>query len=121
MDFIRAITNDEDILLDEDVEKFLTELMELSDEELLDEDSWARIEKRVEGRELALYRFLVGASNLMGTKKFLELAREGKSIPSPYVKAYLPALEIFDDIVRAGPSFLQVLRVLHKRAQKVNK
>ena len=121
MDFIRALNNDEEILLDEDVEKLLDELMELEDMDLLDEDVWARIDKRVQGRELALYKYIVGASRLMGTKKFLELAREGKSIPGTFVKAYQPALEILDDIVTAGPSYVQVLKVLHKRAQRERK
>jgi hypothetical protein len=57
----------------------------------------------------------------MGTKKFLELAREGKSIPGTFVKAYQPALEILDDIVTAGPSYVQVLKVLHNRAQRERK
>jgi len=29
-----------------------------------------------------------------------------------------PAIEMLDDIVSAGPGFVQLLRVLHKRAQK---
>ena len=69
-------------------------------------------------QDIALYRYLVGADNLMQTKKFLELAKDGKSIPSSMVKAYLPAIKMLDDIVQGGPSFVQGLRTLQKRAQK---
>ena len=68
-------------------------------------------------RDLAFYRFIVGANNLMLTKNFLELAKQGKSVPGSFVKGYLPAIEMLDDIVTAGPGFVQMLRVLHKRAQ----
>jgi hypothetical protein len=69
-------------------------------------------------QDIALYRYLVGADNLMQTKKFLELAKDGKSIPSSMVQAYLPAIKMLDDIVQGGPSFIQGLRTLQKRAQK---
>ena len=72
----------------------------------------------VTGPELSYYRFLVGARNLVGTKKFLELARSGNSIPSTFVKQYLPAIKVIDDIVKAGPGYVQMLRSLQKRAKK---
>ncbi len=72
----------------------------------------------VTGQELSMYRFLVGARNLVGTKKFLELAKDGKSIPSTFVKQYLPAILIIDNIVKAGPGYVQMLRSLENRAKK---
>ena len=54
----------------------------------------------------------------MMTSKFLELAKNGKSIPSSMVKAYLPAIELLDDIVQAGPGYIQLLKTLQKRAKK---
>lgn len=68
--------------------------------------------------DIALYRYLVGNDNLALTKKFLEHAKDGKSIPSNMVQAYLPAIKMLDDIVQGGPSFIQMLRALHKRAKK---
>ena len=70
------------------------------------------------GKELSLYRYLVGARNLVGTKKFLELAKNGQSIPSTFVKQYMPAVEMIDDIVKAGPGYVQMLRSLQKRAKQ---
>jgi len=34
------------------------------------------------------------------------------------VQAYLPAIEMIDDLVQAGPAYVQQLRALHKRAKK---
>lgn len=68
--------------------------------------------------DLALYRYLVGDKNLALTKKFLEAAKDGKAASASMVNAYLPAIEILDDIVKAGPAFVQNLRTLHSRAKK---
>lgn len=122
MDFLRAIINEEkDLILDEDVQQFLEEIESLSDEDLLDESVWDRIEQRVENRDLVFYRYIVGTEKLMLTKKFLELAKAGKSIPAPMVKAYQPAVELIDDIVTAGPAFTRLLLVLQKRAKNSRK
>ena len=54
----------------------------------------------------------------MLTKKFLELAKNGQSVPSTFVKQYMPAIEMIDDIVKAGPGYVQMLRSLQKRAKQ---
>ena len=140
MDFIRSIVNQSTIVTDDEVDKFLQELniideprytarewavMEgghsIDDDAVvdhLDEDAFDRIAKRVAERDIIYYRPIVGAENLMRARLFLELAKDGKNIPSAYVKGMQPAIEMLDDIVSAGPGFVQLLRVLHKRAQK---
>lgn len=118
MDFIRALINNEEILTNAEAEQILEELEQLDDEDLLSEAAWARIEKRVTNRNLALYSLLVDKDKLMLVKNFVELARLGKSIPSPMVKAYQPIIEMIDDIVTAGPGYVQMLKVLHKRAKR---
>jgi hypothetical protein len=70
------------------------------------------------GRDLQMYRYFVGTQNLQLTKKFLELAKQGKPIPAPMVQAYLPAIKMLDDIVKAGPSFVSSVRNTHNRAKK---
>jgi len=139
MDFIRSIVNESDLITDADVDKFLEDLAILDEPRYtarewammegghdvadaidavhINEDAFDRIAKRVENRNLINYRLIVGAENLMRVKLFLELAKEGKNIPSAYVKGMQPAIEMLDDIVSAGPGFVQLLRVLHKRAQ----
>jgi hypothetical protein len=34
------------------------------------------------------------------------------------VQAYMPAIQMIDDIVQAGPAAVQQLRALHKRAKR---
>ena len=121
MDFIRSIVNNEDLLTDQEVEQFLEQLEQLEDLEQMDEAALDRVLRRVETRDLALYRLLVGSRDLMLLKKFLDLAREGKSIPSTMVKAYQPVIELIDDIVTSGPGYVQLLRALRKRAKTTRK
>lgn len=118
MDFIRSLVNEEEILTDEDINKFLDDLEQLENLDQIDEDAWARIEKRVTSRELSLYAFLVDRDKLMLVKKFVELSRDGRSIPATMTKAYQPIIEMVDDIITAGPSYVQLLKVLHARAKK---
>lgn len=73
------------------------------------------------GPDLIAYRLIVGSKNLMMAKKFLELAKDGKSIPSNMVQAYMPAIQLVDNIVKGGPSFIQMLRVLENRAKNSTK
>jgi len=74
-----------------------------------------------QGRDLAMYRYIVGGSNIVATKRFIDLALNGKSIPGSLVQAYLPAIKMIHDIVKAGPSFVSVLKALQSRAQKSRK
>jgi hypothetical protein len=67
---------------------------------------------------LILYRYLVGTGNLAMAKRFLMLAQNGQSIPKNAVQAYLPIIDMIDDLVQAGPAYIQQLRALHKRAKK---
>jgi hypothetical protein len=68
-------------------------------------------------KNMALYRYLVGDKNIMMTRRFIENAKDGKAASANMVQAYMPAIEMLDDIVQAGPSFIQNLRALHKRAK----
>ena len=72
-------------------------------------------------RELMFYRYIDGPRNLVGTKKFLDMAKQGKSVPSPFIQAYLPAVKMLDDIVKAGPGYITMLRALQKRALQSKK
>jgi len=72
-------------------------------------------------RDYVFYRYLVGTENIMLVKGFLELAAQGKPIPSNMVKAYLPAIKALDDVVRAGPSYISMFRSIQNRAKKTLK
>jgi hypothetical protein len=71
-------------------------------------------------RDLLLYRYIVGSKNLAQTRMFLKLAQQGNSIPSTAVKAYQPAIKMLNDIIQAGPGFVQQLRLLHNRSVDKN-
>ena len=75
----------------------------------------------LESKDLINYRFLVGTKNLMQAQRVVQLASRGASVPSNFITAYLPIIKMVHDIVRAGPAFINQLRVLHKRAQKSTK
>jgi hypothetical protein len=72
----------------------------------------------VTAEDLVVYRMLVGTKNMAMAKKFLELAKDGKPIPQQFVQSYLPIIELVDDIVKAGPGYVQLLRQLQIRAKK---
>jgi len=74
-----------------------------------------------DARDISLYRYLVGVDNLMKTKNFLDLAKQGRSVPAQFVQGYTPAIKIVDDIVQAGPAYINLLRSLHQRAKKARK
>lgn len=95
-------------------------------EKKLDEDAWAnirarRIDRLQDGRKVALYGYLVGVENTMKTKNFVELANNGKGIPSSFVRGYYPIVELIDDIVDAGPAYISMLKNLHQRAKRSRK
>jgi len=75
----------------------------------------------MKGTDLALYRYVVGANNLHMTKQFVEHVKHGKATNSAMNQAYLPAVKMLDDIITAGPAYIQQLRALHKRAKKGRK
>lgn len=130
MDFIRSITNNETLILNEDYDNLLseierediTQLNNTVEDEMpnvnVNEDALDRVVNRAKNRDIAFYRSIVGTSNLLLTKKFLELAEDGKGISSPIVKGYYPAIEMIDDIVKAGPAYVELLKALHARAKK---
>lgn len=92
-------------------------------ESYLDETAWEDIRARRIGRlsdqkRIALYGYLVGIENAARAKRFIEEAERGNSIPANFVKAYMPIIEMIDEIVESGPGGIQLLRQLHKRVKK---
>ena len=113
---VRAKLRSSDII--EDFEKFAS-IKNLEKASVIDpEPTISTPDLSTTGAELALYRYLVGDRNLALTKKFLEQAKDGKAASANMVAAYLPAIKMIDDIVKAGPGAVQQLRAVHKRAKK---
>ena len=113
---VRAKLRSSDII--EDFEKFAS-VKNLEKASVIDpEPTVSRPDIASKPGDLALYRYLVGDKNLALTKKFLEAAKDGKAASGMMVQAYLPAIEMIDDIVQGGPAMVQQLRALHKRAKR---
>ena len=113
---VRAKLRSSDII--EDFEKFAA-VKNLEKASVVDpEPTVSTPDLSTTGAELALYRYLVGDRNLALTKKFLEQAKDGKAASANMVAAYLPAIKMIDDIVKAGPGAVQQLRAVHKRAKR---
>jgi hypothetical protein len=113
---VRAKLRSSDII--EDFEKFAA-IKNLEKASVIDpEPTISTPDLSTTGAELALYRYLVGDSNLALTKKFLEQAKDGKAASANMVAAYLPAIKMIDDIVKGGPAMVQQLRAVHKRAKR---
>ena len=69
-------------------------------------------------QDFALYRYLVGVDKLQLTKAFLNNVKDGKATSANMNQAYMPAIKMIDDIVSAGPAYVQQLRAIHQRAKK---
>lgn len=67
------------------------------------------------------YRFLVSVNKLPFIAKFIENAIAGKTTVAQFVQAYAPLVVMLDDIVRAGPAYIEQFKILHKRAKKNTK
>lgn len=77
--------------------------------------------KELSSATTAKYGLLVGKENAVLAKRFVDLALDEKAVPASLVKAYMPAIELLNDIVDAGPSYINSLKLLHKRAKKDSK
>lgn len=67
------------------------------------------------------YRLLVDISRLPYIAKFIENARAGRSVVAQFVQAYAPLIVMLDDIIKAGPVYVNQLKMLHNRAKNARK
>ena len=67
------------------------------------------------------YRLLVSVNRLPYIAKFLENAKAGRSIVAQFVQSYAPLIIMLDDIVKAGPAYINQLKILHNRAKNSRK
>lgn len=74
--------------------------------------------KDKEESETNNYRFLLSIDKLPFAKKFVTNARQSKTIISNFVEAYRPIIIMVDDIVKAGPAYIEQLKQVHNRAKR---
>jgi len=68
--------------------------------------------------QLRNYRYLVPTNMVPYVGKFLQSARAGRSILANFTQSYLPIIIMIDDIVRAGPAYIEQLKQVHNRAKR---
>ena len=72
---------------------------------------------REEKNYYSALRLLVGNDNIINARRAIQYALEGKSIPSNYIRGFAPIVEIVLDVLRGGPSYVQQLQQLDRRAK----
>ena len=69
-------------------------------------------------RDLMYYRHIDKSIPLVPLKNFLDHTMSGRLPTREMVKAYVPIIESIDDIIKAGPTHIHMLKTLHNRAKK---
>jgi len=64
-------------------------------------------------------RALVGSGEMVRAKRAMEMAKQGRAVPAVYMKAFVPLIDVLDDIMRSGMANVMMLKNLDKRAKRV--
>ena len=67
------------------------------------------------------YRLILPVNSLPFVSRFLDMIGKGKTIPANIAAAYLPLVMIVHDIIKAGPAYIDQLKILHNRAKRARK
>ena len=67
------------------------------------------------------YRLILPVNTLPFVSRFLDMINNGKTIPASIAGSYLPLVLMIHDIVKAGPAYIDQLKILHNRAKKARK
>lgn len=71
--------------------------------------------------DVQMYRLLLPVNSLPFVSRFLNMISKGKTIPANIAASYYPLVMIVHDIVKAGPAYIDQLKILHNRAKKARK
>jgi len=73
------------------------------------------------GRDLINYRLLLdNPKNVFLIKLFVQAVKDGRSVPANQAQAYSQIVQLIDDIVQAGPAYVNMLKTIHKKAKKLS-
>ena len=73
-------------------------------------------------KDIQMLRMLgVPNKDLPFAYKVLSITSRGLPIPSRFAQAYQPIMQIVDDIVKAGPGYVNLLKQVHNRAKRAKK
>lgn len=70
-----------------------------------------------DNKDLIYIARIVGQQNLYKALKYVELASQGKTIPPNIAQGMNPAIQMLVDIAQAGPSYISMLKYVHKQAK----
>jgi hypothetical protein len=71
--------------------------------------------------DVQMYRLILPVNSLPFVSRFLNMISKGQTIPASIASAYFPLVMIVHDIVKAGPAYIDQLKILHNRAKKARK
>lgn len=71
--------------------------------------------------DVQMYRLLLPVNSLPFVSRFLNMITKGKTIPANIAASYYPLVMMVHDIVKAGPAYIDQLKILHNRAKKARK
>tara|TARA_R100000030_G_scaffold95591_1_gene83141 strand:- start:3709 stop:4227 length:519 start_codon:yes stop_codon:yes gene_type:complete len=71
--------------------------------------------------DVQMYRLLLPVNSLPFVSRFLNMISKGKTIPANIAASYYPLVMMVHDIVKAGPAYIDQLKILHNRAKKARK
>ena len=99
---------------------------EFADKQHLELDNVIDAERTAPGSEMTAdevsgYRILVGANNVRRAKIATDLVKQGKSVPAPIMSAFYPVIQMVDDIVKGGYSYVKLLQTIADRAKSNRK
>jgi hypothetical protein len=63
----------------------------------------------------------VPSKDLPFAYKVLNMTSRGLGIPPRFAQAYAPIMRIIDDIIKAGPGYVNLLKQVHNRARTVKR
>ena len=73
-------------------------------------------------KDIQMLRMLgVPSKDLPFAYKVLNMTSRGLGIPPRFAQAYAPIMRIIDDIIKAGPGYVNLLKQVHNRARNVKR
>ena len=73
-------------------------------------------------KDIQMLRLLgVPNKDLPFAYKVLNMTSRGLGIPPRFAQAYAPVMRIVNDIIKAGPGYVNLLRQVHNRAKVANR
>jgi hypothetical protein len=99
---------------------------EFANKQHLEIDNVIDAERKAPGSEMTAdemsgYRVLVGDNNVRRAKIATDLVKQGKSVPAPIMSAFYPVIQMVDNIVNGGMSYVKMLQAINDRAKSGRK